>query len=67
LVQGHHTAALRLYDAIVAAAPLDFDARIRVADAALTPRDAGAARVYRAVGAACWTRWCCGGCRRAHW
>ena len=30
--QGQHVPALRLYDAIVAAAPLDFDARIRLAD-----------------------------------
>jgi CRP-like cAMP-binding protein len=47
--QGQHLAALRLYDAIVAAAPLDFDARIRVADCALAMGDASAARVYRAV------------------
>lgn len=47
--QGQHLAALRLYDAIVAAAPLDYDARIRVADCALALGDAGAARVYRAV------------------
>ena len=33
--QGQHLAALRLYDAIVAVAPLDYDARIRVADCAL--------------------------------
>ena len=33
--QGQHLAALRLYDAIVAATPLDYDARIRVADCAL--------------------------------
>ena len=32
--QGQHLAALRLYDAIVAAAPLDYDARIRVGDSA---------------------------------
>ncbi len=47
--QGQHLPALRLYDAIVAAAPLDFDARIRVADCALALGDANAARVYRAV------------------
>lgn len=47
--QGQHLAALRLYDAIVATAPLDFDARIRVADCALAMGDAGAAKVYRAV------------------
>jgi CRP-like cAMP-binding protein len=51
--QGQHLAALRLYDAIVAAAPLDFDARIRVADCALALGDAGAARVYRAAGWYC--------------
>jgi CRP-like cAMP-binding protein len=47
--QGQHLAALRLYDAIVAAAPLDYDARIRVADCALALGDAKAANVYRAV------------------
>jgi CRP-like cAMP-binding protein len=47
--QGQHLAALRLYDAIVAAAPLDYDARIRVADCALALGDPEAARVYRAV------------------
>src|SRR4051794_9457455 len=51
--QGQHLPALRLYDAIVAAAPLDYDARIRVADCALALGDAGAARVYRAVGWYC--------------
>src|SRR5262245_66568509 len=51
--QGQHVPALRLYDAIVAAAPLDFEARIRVADAALALGDAGAARVYRAAGWYC--------------
>jgi CRP-like cAMP-binding protein len=51
--QGQHVAALRLYDAIVAAAPLDFEARIRVADAALALGDPDAARVYRAVGWYC--------------
>jgi len=45
--QGQHLAALRLYDAIVAAAPLDYDARIRVADCALAMGDARAANVYR--------------------
>src|SRR3954463_11967489 len=45
--QGQHVASLRLYDAIVAAAPLDFDARIRVADAALALGEPGAAGVYR--------------------
>ncbi|HEU4726913.1 MAG TPA: cyclic nucleotide-binding domain-containing protein [Kofleriaceae bacterium] len=51
--QGQHLAALRLYDAIVAVAPLDFDARIRVADAALALGEPGAARVYRAAGWYC--------------
>lgn len=45
--QGQHVAALRLYDAIVAAAPLDHDARIRVADCALALGDPRAAEVYR--------------------
>jgi CRP-like cAMP-binding protein len=47
--QGQHLAALRLYDAIVAAAPLDFIARIRVADAALALGAPEAAAVYRAA------------------
>src|SRR5215471_11225890 len=47
--QGQHLAALRLYDAVVAAAPLDYDSRIRVADCALALGDARAANVYRAV------------------
>jgi CRP-like cAMP-binding protein len=51
--QGQYLPALRLYDAIVAAAPLDFDARIRVADCALAMGDANAARVYRAAGWYC--------------
>ena len=51
--QGQHLAALRLYDAIVAATPLDYDARIRVADAALALGDPRAANVYRA------TAWYC--------
>jgi CRP-like cAMP-binding protein len=51
--QGQHAAALRLYDAIVAVAPLDFEARIGVADAALALGDPNAARVYRAVGWYC--------------
>ncbi len=51
--QGQHLAALRLYDAILAAAPLDFDARIRLADCALAMGDAGAARVFRAAGWYC--------------
>jgi CRP-like cAMP-binding protein len=51
--QGQYLAALRLYDAVVAAAPLDADARIRVADCALALGDPGAARVYRAAGWYC--------------
>jgi CRP-like cAMP-binding protein len=51
--QGQHLAALRLYDAIVAASPLDFDARIRVADCALALGDARAANVYRSTGWYC--------------
>jgi CRP-like cAMP-binding protein len=51
--QGQHLAALRLYDAIVAAAPLDYDARIRVADCALALGDPRAASVYRAAGWYC--------------
>jgi cAMP-dependent protein kinase regulator len=48
---GQPAVALRLYDAIVAAAPLDYDARIRVADCALAlGKLAEAGRVYRAVG-----------------
>ena len=50
---GQHVAALRLYDAIVAAAPLDYDARIRVADCALALGDPRAANVYRATGWYC--------------
>jgi CRP-like cAMP-binding protein len=45
--QGQHLAALRLYDAVIAAAPLDYDARIRVADCALALGDPRAANVYR--------------------
>jgi CRP-like cAMP-binding protein len=51
--QGQHLAALRLYDAIVAAAPLDYDARIRVADCALAMGNPAAANVYRS------TAWYC--------
>lgn len=48
---GDALGALHLYDAVVAAAPVDFEARTRVADclAALGHTDA-AAEVYRAVG-----------------
>jgi CRP-like cAMP-binding protein len=51
--QGQHLAALRLYDAIVAAQPLDYDARVRVADCALALGDRNAAQVYRATGWYC--------------
>lgn len=51
--QGQYLAALRLYDAVVATTPLDFDARIRVADCALALGDVNAARVYRAAGWFC--------------
>ncbi len=51
--QGQHLPALRLYDAVIAVAPLDYDARIRVADCALALGVADAARVYRA------TAWYC--------
>ena len=51
--QGQHLPALRLYDAVIAVAPLDFDARIRVADCALALGVAEAARVYRATGWYC--------------
>jgi CRP-like cAMP-binding protein len=51
--QGQHLAALRLYDAVVAVAPLDYDARIRVADCALAMGNAAAANVYRATGWYC--------------
>jgi CRP-like cAMP-binding protein len=47
--QGNIAAALRLYDAIVTAAPLDYDARMKVADCLSTLGDPRAADVYRAV------------------
>jgi CRP-like cAMP-binding protein len=47
--QGQHLAALRLYDAVVAAAPLEYDARVRVADCALALGEPRAAKVYRAA------------------
>jgi CRP-like cAMP-binding protein len=46
--QGKPLIALRLYDAIVTAAPLDYDARLHVADC-LAVLGADAASVYRAV------------------
>jgi CRP-like cAMP-binding protein len=51
--QGQHVAAMRLYDAIVAAMPLDYDARIRVADCGLALGQARAADVYRATARYC--------------
>lgn len=51
--QGHFLPALRLYDSIVAAAPLDFDARIRVADCLAALDEASSASVYRAVAQYC--------------
>ena len=50
--QGKPLIALRLYDAIVTAAPLDYDARLHVADC-LAALSADAASVYRAVGWYC--------------
>ena len=48
---GEHGHALRLYDAIVASAPTDYDSRIRVADClAALGRGGEAVPVYRAVG-----------------
>jgi CRP-like cAMP-binding protein len=48
--QGNSLVALRLYDAIVAAAPLDYDARLHVADCLAQLGKIGeAAAVYRAV------------------
>jgi len=50
--QGKPLIALRLYDAIVSAAPLDYDARLHVADC-LAALGADSATVYRAVGWYC--------------
>jgi len=47
--QGQHLAALRLYDAVVNEAPLDYDARIRVADCALAMGHPKAQDIYRAA------------------
>ena len=49
LAQGNLLPALRLYDAIVAAAPLDYDARLKVADCLAALGDPAATDVYRAV------------------
>lgn len=51
--QGQHLAALRLYDAVVSSAPLDYEARIRVADAARALGDTRATNVYRATARYC--------------
>jgi CRP-like cAMP-binding protein len=51
--QGQIVPALRLYDAVVTAAPLDFEARIRVADCLVALGDAGAPEVYRATAKYC--------------
>jgi CRP-like cAMP-binding protein len=47
--QGQTVPALRLYDAMVAATPLDYEARIRVGDCLVALGDAAAAQVYRGV------------------
>jgi CRP-like cAMP-binding protein len=47
--QGNNVPALRLYDAIVAAAPHDFDARMSVGDCLAALGDPAAADVHRAV------------------
>jgi CRP-like cAMP-binding protein len=47
--QGNLVPALRLYDAIVAAAPLDYDARLKVGDILAALGEPGAADVHRAV------------------
>jgi len=49
LAQGNYVPALRLYDAIVAAAPLDYDARLKVADVLAALGEPAAADVHRAV------------------
>lgn len=52
--QGEPLHSLRLYDAIVAVAPLDFESRLKVADClAAIGQIAAAAEVYRAVGWYC--------------
>jgi len=51
--QGHYVAALRLYDAVIASAPLDYEARIRVADIAHALGDARAASIYCATARYC--------------
>jgi CRP-like cAMP-binding protein len=51
--QGMTVPALRLYDAVVTAAPLDHEARIRVADCLVALGDASAADVYRATAKYC--------------
>jgi CRP-like cAMP-binding protein len=51
--QGALIPALRLYDSVVAAAPLDFDARIRAADCLAALGEPASAQVYRAVARYC--------------
>lgn len=51
--QGRHLAALQVYDAVVAHAPLDYEARIGVADVALALGDPRAAAIYRATALYC--------------
>src|SRR5512134_2720617 len=51
--QGQSVPALRLYDAIVTAAPLDYESRIRVADCLVALGDPAAADVYRATAKYC--------------
>ena len=51
--QGMTIPALRLYDAVLAAAPLDYEARIRVADCLVALGDPAAASVYRGTAQYC--------------
>ena len=51
--QGALIPALRLYDSVVAAAPLDFDARLRAADCLAALGEPASAQVYRAVARYC--------------
>ena len=47
--QGNPGGALRLYDAVVTAAPLDYDARLKVGDCLVALGDPAAAAVHQAV------------------
>ncbi len=49
LAQGNVIPALRLYDAALAAAPLDFEARLKIADCLAAMNEPAANDVYRAV------------------